>query len=214
MRKYYYECIFIIFMSDTTSILDLPTDPVGGGNVSNNINLNASEINQKREPNNNLPSQPLSLDQTTINQIVNGLQQASATGATQLPSRDIPMMTNNITQDPHIQPNYIPPPNQQNNQDYIKNYDTNEDIINSYNKNQNRNNSLDEMYNEIQTPLLLAVLYFLLQLPFFKKQLYTYFPVLFNLDGNYNIYGYLFSSILFGMLFYLLTRISETFGKF
>jgi hypothetical protein len=24
-------------MSDSTSILDLPTDPVGGGNVSNNI---------------------------------------------------------------------------------------------------------------------------------------------------------------------------------
>jgi len=201
-------------MNDTTSILDLPTDPVGGGNVSNNINLNANEINTMRDQNNTL-APTLSLDQTTINQIVNGLQQASATGVTQLPSRDIPMTTNNITQDPYIQPNYIPPPSsQKNNQDYIKNYDTNEDIINSYNTNQNRKSSLDEMYNEIQTPLLLAVLYFLLQLPFFKKQLYSYFPVLFNLDGNYNIYGYLFSSILFGMMFYLLTRISETFGKF
>jgi len=205
-------------MSDTTSILDLPTDPIGGGNVSNNINLNASEMNISREinnsnSNNNAPT--LSLDQSIINQIVNGIQQASVTGATQLPSRDIPMTTNNLTQDPHIQPNYIPPPTiPKNNQDYIKNYDTNDDIINSYNRNQNRNNSLDEMYNEIQTPLLLAVLYFLLQLPFFKKQLFTYFPVLFNLDGNYNIYGYLFSSILFGMMFYLLTRISETFGKF
>ena len=131
-------------MNDTTSILDLPTDPVGGGNVSNNINLNSSELNTKKESNSTL-----SLDQTTINQIVNGLQQASTTGATQLPSRDIPMTTNNITQDPYIQPNYIPPPTQKN-IDYIKNYETNEDIINSYNRNQNRNNSLDEMYNEIQ----------------------------------------------------------------
>jgi hypothetical protein len=197
-------------MNDTTSILDLPTDPVNGGNISNNINLNASELNTTKESNS---APTLSLDQTTINQIVNGLQQASATGATQLPSRDIPMTTNNITQDPYIQPNYIPPPTHKS-QDYIKNYETNEDIINSYNRNQNRNNSLDEMYNEIQTPLLLALLYFLLQLPFFKKQLYTYFPILFNLDGNYNIYGYLFSSILFGMMFYVLTRVSETFGKF
>lgn len=197
-------------MNDTTSILDLPTDPVNGGNISNNINLNASELNTTKESNG---APTLSLDQTTINQIVNGLQQASATGVTQLPSRDIPMTTNNITQDPYIQPNYIPPPTQKS-QDYIKNYETNEDIINSYNRNQNRNNSLDEMYSEIQTPLLLALLYFLLQLPFFKKQLYTYFPILFNLDGNYNIYGYLFSSILFGMMFYILTRVSETFGKF
>ena len=26
-------------MSDTTSILDLPTDPTGGGHISNNINI-------------------------------------------------------------------------------------------------------------------------------------------------------------------------------
>ena len=202
-------------MSDTTSILDLPTDPIGGGNITNNLNVNATEIknNNNIDLSNNSNTNGLTLDQTTINQIVNGLQQASISGATQLPSRDIPMITSNITQDPNIQPNYIPPV-QRNNSDYIKNYETNEDMINSYNRNQMRNNSLDDMYNEIQTPLLLAVLYFLLQLPFFKKQLFTYFPILFSLDGNYNLYGYLFSSILFGMLFYLLTRISENFGKF
>lgn len=200
-------------MSDTTSILDLPTDPIGGGNITNNLNVNATEIKNNNNVNKDVNNNTFTLDQTTINQIVNGLQQASATGATQLPSRDIPMVTNNITQDPNIQPNYIPPI-QTNNIDYIKNYDNNEDIINSYNRNLTKNNSLDDMYNEIQTPLLLAVLYFLLQLPFFKKQLFTYFPILFNIDGNYNLYGYLFSSILFGMLFYLLTRVSENFGKF
>ena len=31
-------------MSDATSILDLPTDPIGGGNVSNNITISAQEI--------------------------------------------------------------------------------------------------------------------------------------------------------------------------
>ena len=195
-------------MSDTTNILDLPTDPAGGGNTTNNINISANEIKQQPTQNNT----GISLDQTTISQIVNGLQQASITGATQLPSRDIPMTTNSITTDPYVQPNYVPEIPQQ--EDYIKNYETNEDIINNYNKNAQNADSLDEMYNEIQTPLLLAVLYFLFQLPFVRKNLYTYFPVLFSVDGNLNINGFLFTSILFGLLFYMLNKITTHFGKF
>jgi len=195
-------------MSDTTNILDLPTDPAGGGNVSNNISITANEIKQPAPQNNT----GISLDQTTISQIVNGLQQASATGSTQLPSRDIPMNTNGITTDPYVQPNYVPEILKQ--QDYIKNYETNEDMINNYNRNAQNVNSLDEMYNEIQTPLLLSVLYFLFQMPFFRKNLYTYFPILFSTDGNLNINGFLFTSILFGLIFYMLNKITTHFGKF
>ena len=77
-------------MSESTSILELPTDPVGGGSVSNNISLNAGEntvISSQQMQNQQNNSAGLSLDQITINQIVSGLQQASATGATKLPSR-------------------------------------------------------------------------------------------------------------------------------
>lgn len=190
-------------MGDTTSILDLPTDPAGGGNISNNISISASEIKQ---------NSGVTLDQTTISQIVNGLQQASSTGVTQLPSRDISMSTNNITTDPHVQTNYVPQVSNQN--DYIKNYETSEDMINGYNKNAHYKDSLDEMYSEIQTPLLLSVLYFLFQLPFFRKNLLTYFPILFSTDGNFNINGFVFSSILFGLMFYLLNKITLHFGKF
>jgi hypothetical protein len=154
----------------TTSIFDLPTDPANGGNM-NNITLNANEMRNNipgEAQNNTMNNQSaISLDQTTINQIVNGLQQASVTGATQLSSRDIPMTTSNLTHDVNIQPNYIPPP--QSNNDYVKNYEQASDIINEYNDNIERNDTLDDMYNEIQVPLLLAVLYFLFQLPFFRK---------------------------------------------
>ena len=193
-------------MSDTTNILDLPTDPAGGGNVSNNISITSSEIGKQ------VNNAGISLDQTTISQIVNGLQQASITGSTQLPSRDIPMSTNSITTDPYVQPNYVPEIPQQ--PDYIKNYETNEDMINNYNKNAQNADSLDEMYSEIQTPLLLAVLYFLFQLPFFRKFLFSYFPVLFSNDGNFNMNGFLFSSILFGFLFYTLNKVTNHFGAF
>jgi hypothetical protein len=119
-------------MSDSTSILDLPTDPVGGGNISNNISMSATE---NVAPQSGQPQAGLSLDQSTISQIVNGLQQASITGATQLPSRDIPMTTSNLTHDMSIQPNFIPPvtQNQMHGEgDYINNYQQAGDIMNEY----------------------------------------------------------------------------------
>ena len=127
-------------MSDTSNIFDLPTDPAGGGN---NIKITATENSSPSQ--NQIQQGHVTLDQTTINQIVSGLQQASVTGATQLPSRDIPQNTNNITQDPQIQPNYIPPPKPQQ-VDYINNSEHHEDMIHNYNMNASRNNSLDEMY--------------------------------------------------------------------
>jgi hypothetical protein len=199
-------------MSDSTSILDLPTDPVGGGNVSNNISMTATEnvvVSQKQPANQTING---SLDEATISQIVSGLQNASRSGATQLPSRDISMSTIGISNDPHVQPNYVPPP--QENTDYIRNYEQTSDMINDYNKNAQDNNSLDDMYNEIQVPLLLAVMYFLFQLPFFRKLLFGYFPVLFSSDGNMNINGFLFTSALFGLLYYLLNKITNRFGVF
>ena len=196
-------------MSDSTSILDLPTDPVGGGNVSNNISMSATE---NVVPQSGPPSAGLSLDQSTISLIVNGLQQASISGATLLPSRDIPMTTTGHSTDPQIQPNYVPQP--QNPVDYIKNYEESSDMVDEYNKNMSRQNSLDDMYNEIQTPLLLAVLYFLFQLPFFRKFLFSYFPILFSNDGNFNINGFIFSSVLFGLLFYTLNKVTNHFAAF
>jgi hypothetical protein len=197
-------------MSESTSILDLPTDPVGGGNVTNNVTITAQEklMTQSQQQG----GSGMSLDQTTINQIVNGLQQATLVGATQLPSRDIPMTTNNVSIDPQSIPNYVPAPSH--NIDYIKNYEQTSDMIKQYNNGKQMNDSLDDIYNEIQAPLLLAVLYFLFQLPFFKRLLYTYIPFLFFNDGNYNINGYLFTSVLFGLLFHLLMKITSYFGAF
>jgi len=204
-------------MGDSTSILDLPTDPVGGGNVSNNISMSASEHAGAQHQNQVIAGTGgggagVSLDQATISQIVSGLQHASISGATQLPSRDIPMNTNNISTDPYVQPNYVPPP--QDNTDYIKNYEQTSDMVQAHNKNARAQDSLDDMYNEIQTPLLLAVMYFLFQLPFFRKFLFGYFPVLFSNDGNMNINGFMFTSALFGLLFYFLNKVTTHFGAF
>ena len=200
-------------MSDSTSILDLPTDPVGGSNINNNRSISASENTKISQPTTSSGSGGLTLDQTTISQIVSGLQQASATGITQLPSRDIPMTSAAHSTDPQVQPNYIPPP-PENNIDYIRNFEHTSDMVHNYDKNMANQDSIDAMYNEIQTPLLLVVLYFLFQMPFFKKILYNNFAALFSKDGNLNIYGLMFTSSLFGLLFYILNKITTHFGVF
>jgi hypothetical protein len=190
--------------NNTTSINDLPTDPMGGGN---NISLVATEKN-------NLPqmqsSSGLSLDQSTISQIVNGLQQASVSGATTLPSRDISQNTQSLTQDVYIKPNYVPPPS---NVDYINDNDP-EQYVNRYQQEERIQNSLDSVYDEFQTPLLLGILFFLFQLPIIKKTLFKYIPFLCNVDGNYNLNGLIFASALFGFSYYSLSKTMKQFNTF
>jgi len=198
---------------NTTSINDLPTDPSAGGSVGGNISLviNLPSQNTVISPPSQMGQQnsQLTLDQSTISQIVNGLQQASLAGATQLPSRDIPLQTEQLTNDAQIQPNYIPQPIQR---DYIN--DMNSDNINDYYRAEKNQNSLDSLYDELQAPLLLAVLYFLFQLPFFKKSVFKYLPFFCNTDGNYNFNGLIFTCALFGFIYYSLSKTVKNFSKF
>jgi len=201
-------------MSDinTTSINDLPTDPMGSN--ANNISMIASEkgsANALPNANTNANSNSLSLDQSTISQIVNGLQQASVAGATMLPSRDIPQSTQALTQDAFVKPNYVPPPS---NTDYINDNLEPSEYINSYQQEAQIKNSLDSIYDEIQTPLLISILYFLFQLPIMKKTLFKYIPYLCHSDGNYNLNGLVFSSFAFGFLFYSLSKTMRQFNTF
>ena len=186
----------------STSIHDLPMNPTGGSDVKQNVSFSATE---------NASSPNITLDQTTINQIINGLQQAG--NSTQLQSRDIPTTTTHLAQDPHVQANFIPQiPSSS--MDYIQEEEDNDDIIINYNKNVINSNNLDQMYNELQTPILISVLFFLFQLPIFKKIMFTHLPILFFKDGNINLYGYTFTSIMFGLLYYILFKVMMFFNTF
>jgi hypothetical protein len=181
----------------STNIFDLPTNPAAG---NGNVKLNTSDVP--------ITDSQISLDQSTINQIVSGLQQASTTGATQLQSRDISQNTEGLTHDAQIQANYIPPP-AQNQPDYIQE---------SYGQQplqlKQSSDNLDELYNEIQIPLFLSILYFLFQLPIVKKQLFTYMPILFSKDGNMNIHGFIVTSVLFGFSFYSVHKSMKALNRF
>ena len=189
---------------NTTSIMDLPSDmnmsslQQQQSNITFNVNdVPPQSIDTKLLPNN------VSLDQNTINQIVSGLQQASSTGATQLQSRDIPI--NKVQfMDEQVQQEYIPSTNVKN--EFIEEEDEEEEnttILNNYTKRLCAFTKMENIYSNLQIPVLLSILYFIFQLPFFKSQLFKHIPALFFGDGNINIYGQLFMSVLFGILYYI-----------
>jgi len=198
-------------MSNSTNINDLPV-------TKENIQMTINEPKNTQQLPPSIPpvsetQQNVSLDPNTINQIVNELHQATLTGSTKLSSRDIPMDTLSIQQDVETSPNFIPEVSKEKT-NYIPNEDDLETIIHKQNKKTTNQNNIENMYNELQTPILLGVLYFLFQLPIFKKLLYQTCPSLFMNDGNLSINGYIFYSALFSIIFYFLNRLVGIFDTF
>jgi hypothetical protein len=145
------------------------------------------------------------------NELISQIQKAAANGTTALPSRDIPIDPIKVANDTQIQPNYIPPPQVQ--QNYIKNYETPQQIIEENNKKMNIANLYDTLFYEMQLPIVIALLYFLFQLPAVKKHSKNMFPYLFKDDGNPNLYGFIFNSIMFSSMVYVLLKVLTKLPK-
>ena len=239
-------------MGDTTSIDDLPTDPIMGGN-QNNLTIQKMEINggmgsmgsmgsmggmggvpqnvqippqlqgQVYSPNiagmnmgggggggGGMMSGP-NQQPNIINELVNGIQRASANGLTNLPSRDIPMSTSNMMNDQQINPNFIPrqPQNQPQNNNYIEEHE--EDVMNDikYATQVRTDDNMENIYKLIQVPLLVGILYFAFQLPITRKYILKFVPSVFNVDGNFNISGLVFMSALFALGYFGLTKLLD-----
>ena len=62
------------------------------------------------------------------------------------------------------------------------------------------------LFNELQIPIIIALLYFLFQLPAIKKYSKAMMPFLFKEDGNPNLYGYVVNSIMFASMVYVLLK--------
>lgn len=221
-------------MSDATDINSLPLNPMNGGSMEPNIIMHKNEIIENKLENiaqardnelrqmmmnqgqtqhqgvhnqmqqNQSQNQNVSLDQNLINKLISGIQQASMNGQTELPSRDIPQMTSQYTQDSQIKPNYIP---NQNTNDYINNNLSSDDIIRQNTRKYNKSDILDVIYDELQMPILIGILFFMFQLPFFRKYLMRILPSIFNNDGNFTLKGLMVTSSLFASSFYTLKKI-------
>ena len=205
-------------MVDATSIESLPKS---NGNVSlltSEKPVNIKMTSQVSAPAQSSPvpiggmggSQPAELSTKTINQIVTGIQQASQAGLTQLPSRDIPMGTQQLTQDAQIKPNFVP---KSNTKDYIEQHDTYHSLLKQKKTEDKQQDRLDSLYEELQIPLLVMVLFFLFQMPYMSKVLLKRFPSLHLRDDSPTFGGYLLKTVLFGVAFYVILRGTRYFGE-
>jgi hypothetical protein len=197
-----------------SNINQLPTDPAGGGSIGGNVQLSAVEQNNvisnmqasvNTQMGGGQPSaQPVELSQSTIAELVSGIQKMSSSGNTSLPTRDIPMSEASVAVDETVKPNYIPPSN---NTDYINDYISNESILRDHEKSETTTKTVEDLYDELQTPVLAAMLYFLSQMPATKKYETRFFPGLFNPDGNMNLYGLLFNSVVMCAILFIVKRL-------
>ena len=184
--------------ANTSDIDNLPNEL----KPAENIKMSVSETNNT---NNNVITE---LSKESISQIVNGLQEASNSQLTGLPSKHIPNQNSQVSFDPNVKVNYIPKTDEERS-NYIDDDDTFEDMIQKSKQKENNTARLEEIYDEFQTPILGMVLYFLMQLPYIQKLFIKNLPSLFNKDGFHTLSGYLVQSALFGIAFYSLNSLSN-----
>lgn len=198
----------------TTQIDQLPTVSSSSGTPDQNqlpVQLNNStsenikvenygqQLNAQRE--NEPGSQVPPIDYTS--QLTTVLKDAQSSGATVLPSRDIPQQTLQMQQDYQIKPDYV---HDSKSNDYIGDILNKEKIILQQKQEQNKSDNFDYIYQNIQLPVLVGIIYFLFQLPVIRKNMLTFLPNLFNKDGMPKLSGYIFNSVVFALFYALLVK--------
>lgn len=125
-----------------------------------------------------------------------------------LPSRDIPMDTLGYMHDEEVKPSYIPESDV--NEDYVRNREImNKKRMKEHEDKKKNASLLDTFINELQTPVFIMMLFYVFQMPLvntmiFKK--FSFFTIT-NDDGNFNTFGLICKSFLFGSIYYILCKI-------
>lgn len=181
-------------ISDKNPIIELPQDA--------NVHMPQKNTPQFRPPISN------QMSETDIAQL-NAMQQQ------RLPSRDIQHDTTSYSQDEAVQPNYIPKPRDLD--DYVREHEkTTEKNLREYEDKKRRRNTIDSIITDFQTPIFIAVMYFIFQMPIVNKLIFKRFSFLsiHNDDGNFNFYGLLLKSLSFGAIYYAMVQFTTFISEF
>lgn len=158
----------------TTNIADLPCDG------DNPVQLHTSEIE---------PSAAAGGDD--INALVTGIQAASASGALQLPERDVPQAQDHLARDATTRANYVPAGGD----DYIAKESP--QLLAPTHSRKSQEPGVGDIIDALQTPMLLAILYFGFHMPILRKMAYDRLPFLFGKDGSPTTIGAAVTSVAF-----------------
>ena len=195
----------------TTRIADLPESTDGSNGLPSNHYV---PINIHPNPNGTPTGQNMIMPnpQQTSKQFQQPIQappqaqylseeqqmQLQQLGHQRLPSRDIAQNTTQYAQDEQIKPNYIPRANVSS--DYVRDYeDTTEKNMREYEKKKKNQSRIDYLLTEFQTPIFIAILFFVFQMPMVNTMIFKQlsFLSIYNADGNFNFNGLMCKSILF-----------------
>ena len=128
-----------------------------------------------------------------------------------LPSRDIPMNTLDYQNDQEIQPNYVPKPKL--NSDYIREYEyASEEAMKKHERTKQRTQVATDTFSQLQIPILVAVLFFVFQMPIINSLIRRYlgFMKVYSEDGNINFMGLILKSACFGSIVYSMQSLANT----
>lgn len=200
-------------VENITRISDLPENSMQSGNM-NDLGLPNSYMPMNIHPNpygNNIQAQNHPQHNTNAvseHNIPLYMSPEMGMPPQRLPSRDIKIDETQYLQDEQIQNNYIP--KSKHTIDYIGEYEKTDKKLEKHEQEKHRERLIDVLFTEIQTPILIAILFFSFQMPILNMIFTKYLSIL-NLqndDGNMNINGMVLKSIFFGILFYVVQKSS------
>lgn len=175
----------------------IPPPPVGGMAPPQQTQTINTQFNNTMYSANVQPQKPApQYSQEQFNEMFTQQQQ-------RLPQRDIPMNISEHMQDEQIQPNYIPKPKLT--ADYIHEYQESTDRkIREHEEQKMREKRAASWFDEVQIPVMIALLYFIFQLPIINTVILKRFSFLsiYREDGNFNLLGLTLKSLLFASMFY------------
>ena len=210
-------------MNNTTRISDLPENITMQITKPNNLidseqSTNYIPINVHPNPYGVSPQNPVitptnqqPVHQEQINE--EQIRELKEMRQVNLPSKHVVIDTQNYLQDEQVQPNYIP--KQKLTKDYILDYEDKFEKEHMDNeKKKHRESKIDALLNEFQIPIMIAALFMVFQLPIINTLVFKRFSFLmiYHEDGNFNFYGLIFKSVLFGAVYYICQNIIELLG--
>jgi hypothetical protein len=125
-------------------------------------------------------------------------------------NRGVHADTTAFQQDEHMIPNHIP--SVKLTTDYLKDHEEKmKALASEHKKEQYQKDLIESAYAEFQIPILIGVMFFLFQMPFINQFLFKNmsFLKIFGEDGNLNLYGLIFKSTLFGLVYFGFIRITS-----
>ena len=132
-----------------------------------------------------------------------------------LPPRDMPKDPTIYTHDEQIQANYIPPlpPIQMNlSNEYMKKYEQEkEKEWKEHAEKKRKKSRFENIVENGQIPIFVAILFFIFHMPVINTYIFRKlsFLAIYDNDGNFNTYGLLLKSVLFGIVYYFFSGFTE-----